>query len=44
MACFLPFLWGHQQSVLLQNMETLNSTPSHERAVPDDVELIPDER
>ncbi|XP_077621236.1 protein FAM13A isoform X2 [Crocuta crocuta] len=37
----LSELHGNQDDLV--NMESLNSTPSHERAGPDDVELIPDE-
>lgn len=41
---FLTIPTGQPRFVLLQNMESLSSTPSHERAGPDDVELISDER
>lgn len=43
-AYVLPFLLGNKSFVLLQNMESLNPTPSPERIGPDDVELTSDGR
>ena len=41
---FLPLLLDNNWFALLQNMENLNPTPSHERTGSDHVELMSDGR